>query len=111
MSQEVQIIAGVLVLSQLVQAFLTFHNARKEATKPIEELKEADAKQVEEIVAMKRDITLMKEDINHAFDKERALEQNNLVLERGMLALLNHALTGNNEEEMENAKASLEKMV
>ena len=49
MTQEVQIIAVILVLSQLAQAFLTFRSAKKEATRPIDELKEADAKQVEAI--------------------------------------------------------------
>ena len=111
MSQEVQIIAGILVLSQLVQAFLTFHNARKEASKPIDELRAADAKQIEAIGKLKRDVETLKNDVDKAFDKERALENNTLVLEKAILAIIEHELDGNHTAKLQESKQELEDII
>lgn len=111
MSQEVQIIAVILILSQLAQAFLTFRSARKEAVRPIDELRAADAKQVEAISKIKRDIETMKVDIDHAFDKYRALEQSTLVLEKAILALIEHELDGNHTAKLEESKQELEDII
>jgi len=107
----VGILAAIMVLSQVAQAWLTIHNARKEAVAPLEELREHDRKQDIELGEMKRDIEDMKDDINKAFDKERALEKNNLIIERGMLALISHEIDGNHTKDLEDAKGELEKVV
>lgn len=111
MSQEVEIIAGLILLSQVVNAFLTFHTARKEATKPWQDLKDTDIRQQEQIGEIKRDIQIMKSDLNHAFDKARDMEKNSLVLQRGVLALIYHELDGNHTQVLEEAKKELEDII
>ena len=110
-NNSVGIIAAIMVISQVAQAWLTIHNARKEAVAPLENLREHNRKQDQEIGEIKRDITEMKEDIDKAFDKERALEKNNLIIERGMLALISHEIDGNHTKDLEEAKEELEKVV
>jgi hypothetical protein len=111
MSQGVEIIAGLILLGQVVNAFMTFHSARKEATKPIEELRDADTKQIENIAQIRREIEVMKTDIDHAFDKYRALEMNNLVLEKAILALIEHELDGNHTAKLQESKEELENLI
>jgi len=111
MSQEFQVFAALILLAQVVNAFMTFRSARIEANKPLEELRQADAKQMESIGQLKNEVKNIKDDLDHAFDKERKLEQSTLVLERGMLALISHSIDGNHTKDLQEAKNELETVI
>lgn len=111
MSQELQVIAVILILSQLAQAFLTFRSARKEANRPIEELRSTDIQHAEAIGQIKRDIENINVDLDHAFNKYRALEQSTLVLEKAILAIIEHELDGNHTAKLQESKQELENII
>lgn len=111
MTQEMEIFAGLIFLAQVANAILTLRTLRKEANQPLEDLKQTDRLLQESIGQLRQEVNTMKADLDHAFDKERELEKNNLVLQRGVLALIYHELDGNHTQVLEEAKTELEKVV
>lgn len=63
------------------------------------------------IIEVKRDMTIIKTDLDHAFDKIRENEASNRTSDRALLALLNNALDGNNKDEMEEVKRDLQQHI
>jgi len=63
------------------------------------------------VTEVKKDMETMKTDIDHAFDKIRENEASSRTSDRALLALLNHALNGNNQKEMEEVKRDLEQHI
>ena len=109
--QDIGLIAAILVIGQVANALLTLRNFRKEANQPMEDLKQTDRMLQDSIGQLRQELSILKKDVDHAFDKERELESNTLVLERGVLALIYHELDGNHTQVLEEAKVELERVV
>ena len=81
------------------------------ATKPFKSQGERlDALEVS-VTEVKRDMTTIKHDLDHAFEKTREIEASSRTSDRALLALLNHSLYGNNQKEMEEVKRDLEQHI
>ena len=110
-TNAVNILATLLVVSQAINAFLTIKNFSKEMRKPIEELKARDSQLEKDYSELNCRMKSLKEDVDHAFDKQRTLEQNSLVLERSILALIMHELDGNHTQALTDARKELEDVI
>ena len=53
----------------------------------------------------------LKTDVDKAFVKERTLENNTVVLEKAILALIEHELDGNHTAKLEESKKELEDII
>lgn len=74
MNDEMTLVAvvGVLLLiGQLTQLYNTLVTARKNANEPLKIVKEEMSLQGKRITVIEHDVTDMKKDIDHAFDKIR----------------------------------------
>lgn len=81
------------------------------AAKPFK-MQEARLDSLENTVTeVKKDMSNIKIDLDHAFEKIRETEASNRTSDRALLALLNHALQGNNQKEMEEVKRDLEQHI
>lgn len=104
-------IAGIVVaaLLALAGAITTLGSAAEKIAKVIRAAKAPNDEQDRRITAAENDIKDIKGFL--ASDKKRldSLEDGNRVTQRAILALLGHGIDGNNQKQMQDAKADLEK--
>lgn len=79
--------------------------------KTAQKIKEPEHKQNERIEALEKQV----DKFNKFFDNDNKrlmeLEKGNTVTQQALLALLSHAINGNNEDELKNARSNLEKFL
>lgn len=79
--------------------------------KTAQKLKEPEQKQNERIEALEKQV----DKFNKFFDNDNKrlteLEKGNTVTQQALLALLSHAINGNNDDELKNARSNLEKFL
>ena len=81
------------------------------ATKPFKMQTERLTNLESSMTEVRKDMTTIKRDLDHAFEKIRETEASNRTSDRALLALLNHALDGNNKDEMEEVKRDLQQHI
>jgi Sec-independent protein translocase protein TatA len=101
----------ITYLGGICGAIITIIGLIVMATKPFKMQTERLGTLENTMAEVKKDMTTMKTDLDHAFDKIRENEASNRTSDRALLALLNHALNGNNQKEMEEVKRDLEQHI
>jgi hypothetical protein len=99
------VVGGVLAIAGAIS---TLGGAAEKIAKVIRAAKAPNDEQDRRITEAEKDIAEIKGFLK--IDKKRldALEEGNRVTQRALLALLGHGLDGNNQKQMEEARAELE---
>lgn len=106
------IILLVIMLSgQIASAIRNVMALKKDASKPMEDLQAVVDNHTQRMDSMEKTLKDVSDDLNELHAKDSKRERDEKSEQRAILALLNHALTGNNEKEMESAKADLNEVV
>ena len=106
------IILLVIMLSgQIASAIRNILALKKDASKPMEDLQAVVDNHTQRMDSMEKTLKDVRDDLNELHAKDSKRERDEKSEQRAILALLNHALTGNNEKEMESAKADLNEVV
>ena len=106
------IILLVIMLSgQIASAIRNVLALKKDASKPMEDLQAVVDNHTQRMDSMEKTLKDVRDDLNELHAKDSKRERDEKSEQRAILALLNHALTGNNEKEMESAKADLNEVV
>lgn len=105
------ILLVILLLGQLASSIRSMKALKKDAEKPMDDMKAIMKQHGEQIGGLQQQVKEIKEDIQSMHDKDAHRETAEKAEQRAILALLNHALTGNNEHEMETAKDDLNSVV
>ena len=101
----------ITYIGGIAGAIVTIIGLAVMATKPFKMQTERLGNLESSMAEVKKDIGTIKTDLNHAFDKIRENEASNRTGDRALLALLNHALDGNNKDEMEEVKRDLQQHI
>lgn len=106
------IILLVIMLSgQIASAIRNVMALKKDASKPMEDLQAVVDNHTHRMDQMEKTLGDVRDDLKELHAKDSKRERDEKSEQRAILALLNHALTGNNEKEMESAKADLNEVV
>lgn len=77
--------------------------------KVIQKVKAPEKTQNERIDKLESDVKSLKQYLDNDNKRLKALEEGNIVTQQALLALLSHALNGNDMDSLKEAKAKLEK--
>lgn len=105
------ILCVFLLIGQIAGAWQSIKAAKKDADKPMEDLRGIEADHTNRLGSLERDVADIKADLKEIHAKDTKREHDEKAEQRAILALLNHALTGNNEHEMQTAKDDLNEVV
>lgn len=105
------LVEWITYIGGIAGAIVTITGLVVMAKKPFKLQTERLGKLEGSMAEVKKDIGTIKNDLNHAFDKIRETEASNRTSDRALLALLNHALDGNNKDEMEEVKRDLQQHI
>lgn len=105
------ILLVILLGGQIASSVRSMVALKKDADKPLDDVKNAVNKHSDQISSMQRSIEEIKADLTGIHSKDTKREHDEKAEQRAILALLNHAMTGNNEHEMEVAKNDLNEVV
>lgn len=105
------ILLVILLLGQLSSSIRNMKALKKDAEKPMDDMKAIMKQHGEQIGGLEQQVKEIKDDLKSMHDKDAHRETAEKAEQRAILALLNHALTGNNEHEMETAKDDLNEVV
>jgi hypothetical protein len=105
------LVEWITYIGGIAGAIVTITGLVVMATKPFKMQTERLGKLEGSMAEVKKDMQTIKTDLNHAFDKIRENEASNRTSDRALLALLNHALDGNNKDEMEEVKRDLQQHI
>ena len=97
----------IIFIGQIANAYLSITRAKKELNSPMDKVRASVESVKKDVAKNSADIATMRKDIDIAFDNERRIEAISKLHSRSLLALTNHDLTGNNQEELETVRADL----
>lgn len=90
-------------------AIVSFSAAITIVAKVIQKIKEPEQSQNEKILALEKKVERFEQLFDNDNKRLIELEKGNRVTQQALLALLSHALNGNNETELKDAKDKLQK--
>lgn len=102
------LIDGIANLCNSVRSIVA---AMKDIDKPMNDVRDILKDHGGRLETLERRIDGIDDDLKEIHAKDSKRERDERAEQRAILALLNHALTGNNEEEMKSAKTDLNSVV
>lgn len=102
------LIDGIANLCNSVRSIVA---AKKDIDKPMNDVRDMLKDHGGRLKTLERRIDGIDDDLKEIHAKDSKRERDERAEQRAILALLNHALTGNNEEEMKSAKTDLNSVV
>ena len=105
------ILLVILLLGQLSASIRNMKALKKDAEKPMDDIRSAIDTHGQRIGILEQQNNDIADDLRSIHEKAAHREMADKAEQRAILALLNHALTGNNEHEMETAKDNLNSVV
>lgn len=102
------LIDGIANLCNSVRSIVA---AKKDIDKPMNDVRDMLKDHGGRLETLERRIDGIDDDLKEIHAKDSKKERDERAEQRAILALLNHALTGNNEEEMKSAKTDLNSVV
>lgn len=105
------ILLVILLLGQLSASIRNMKALKKDAEKPMDDIRSAIDTHGQRIGRLEQQNNDIADDLRSIHQKDVHREMADKAEQRAILALLNHALTGNNEHEMETAKDNLNSVV
>lgn len=98
-------------VANLCNSIRSIAAAKKDIDKPMNDVRDMLKDHSRRLEIVERRISGIDDDLKEIHVKDNKREHDEKAEQRAILALLNHALTGNNEEEMTSAKADLNSVV
>lgn len=102
------LIDGIANLCNSIRSIVA---AKKDIDKPMNDVRDMLKDHSGRLETLERRIGGIDDDLKEIHAKDSKRERDERAEQRAILALLNHALTGNNEEEMKSAKTDLNNVV
>ena len=100
-----QLVTGILFICT---AIITVSTVLTVMIKAVQKVKEPEETQNERISSLESEVDKIKQFLNNDNKRLIELEKGNRVTQQALLALLSHAINGNNETELKNAKDKLQ---
>lgn len=100
-----------LSVGQLASAYRSIKQVKDDADRPMDDLRVVMDNHTDRLSTLERDVSAINIDLKKIHKKDSKREHDEKSEQRAILALLNHAITGNNEAELESAKDDLNKVV